>query len=270
MTTEEPLKRKATVENDDSGKKSVALKRMRSDIPNIQSNVTSNFMPRRGNKFLLVHLQLLRALYGPLDTSTQGTKKEDGTVEVDFFETIQKFLKQRKKLQGHADHVKMYQQVQAEAFRLVKEEKEIENTLTNLSTPKEMVPKVFMRQSMSSNKQQSPYASLFSGSQQSQETNGGSLLTLLLKRKYLIAAKTLKKETLPFKSLRMDVRQRVETIESLMAKELNNETDSGNAKNLSDGKNEIIDDEESIEYFSRLETKLNLWKLLLLDLERSE
>ena len=84
-----------------------------------------------------------------------------------------------------------------------------------------------------------------------------------------MAAKTLKKETLPFKSLRMDVRQRVETIESLMAKEFNNETDSGNAKNLSDSKNEIIDDEESIEYVSRLETKLNLWKLLLLDLERS-
>jgi hypothetical protein len=89
-------------------------------------------------------------------------------------------------------------------------------------------------------------------------------MAVLLRRKYLIADKTLKQQTDPFKAVFFDVRQRVQKIESLLSKQSEDTVDAS-TENAQVSPGTLLD--ESEEGIARLETKLRLWKLLLLDLE---
>jgi hypothetical protein len=247
-----------------------------------RSNATPSFIPiSKGNHFLLLHLQILRSLYSPTilddedvsaDANKAIDKEEDGEVSDDFFATIHKFLKERSKLRGLVESVKMSKGVQEEAAIFVKEEKESASALTPNSPgrTREALPNMFSRSSSAMiPSQQSPYPQrYFSASLRNDqsEMNSGSLnlMAVLLRRKYLIADKMLKQQTDPFKAVFFDVRQRVQKIESLLSKQSEDTVDAS-TENAQVSPGTLPD--ESEEDIARLETKLRLWKLLLLDLE---
>jgi hypothetical protein len=259
-------------------------------IPNAPQNFIPQFTSassRKGNHFLLVHMQMLRALYGPTahieqavtDPAESTAKEEDGALTEYHFQTIQKFLKERQTLRSLADKVKQCQGIEEEALKFVKEEKDIVSAMTpsTASNSHDKVRRTTFSTRTSSlfdTGQQSPYPQnrFFPRSHRNDqlESNHGSLnlMAVLLKRKYLIADQTLKRQTSPFRSLLQDVRRRVTRIDALLAKHNESAPDLQNNSVISIPDGTLSGHSgEAVEDIARLETKLRLWTLLLLDLE---
>eukprot|EP00980_Cylindrotheca_fusiformis_P008906 scaffold1900_cov123-Cylindrotheca_fusiformis.AAC.32 len=218
---------------------------------------------------------VLKCLY---DTSVDGEAVAedegmvgDGEMSAEVFATIQRFITERNKLRGLVDRVQTSKAVQEEAIKFVNQEKEaIASTMTPISPAKTrdgpipMFPRSSSSVVMAS--QQSPYAPRFFSSSHRMdqlESSSGSLnlMAALLRRKYLIADKMLKKRTDPFKALLVAVRERVQNIDKLLSSHCKHTVEEEEVQKAPD----TIPEETA----TRLETKHRLWKLLLLDLESS-
>lgn len=282
VNMEEEKSRKRAASEEESGENH-EVKRTRFVHSRDSLRSTASFVPTTtGNQFLFLHLQILRSLYDhtildgedATDETRGANVKDDGEVSDDFFSTIQKFLKERNKLRVLVEKGKMSKGVQDEAISFIKDENEIASAMTPISPVKTRdatIPNNMFSRSSSAMipSQQSPYPHrFFSTSHRSEhmEINNGSLnlMAVLLRRKYLVADKTLKQQAQPFNAVLFEVRRRVQKIERLVS-ELNTDgVEEGSLQNVeSSGK--LAD--ESQEGVARLETKLHLWNLLLLDLK---
>jgi len=239
--------------------------------------------------FLRLHLHLLKSLYDPdtFQLNYEGADgdlvevKDDGEVQDDVFGAIEQFVKQRRQLSGLVHTVKLNKAVEETASKCLNDnDKEgEEHSPTPMAVPSNDVPKsIFaLSSAMSLSSQQSPYGQrLLSGNYSSvlsqSSSKGANLLAALLKRKYLIANRTLRRETHVFQELLSNVKKRIETIETLLAElkgapglqssESGTENQSPNAS--SSNQHQLPENEEMV---ARLETKHRLWEMLLKDMK---
>ncbi|CAJ1969272.1 unnamed protein product [Cylindrotheca closterium] len=241
------------------------------------------------NSFLRLHLQILRSLYtaDSLETQFEGQRddlvdvKDDGEVQEDVFGTIEQFLKQRRQLGGLVNAVKLNKAVHDEAAKYQSEDIQAEQyPLTPSTVPKNEVTNSILARSsvIPLSSQQSPYGQRFlSGSYRtglSQSSNGGSnLLAALLKRKYLLADRALRRETHVFQELLSNVKERIEIIESLLEEQLKApglQSLGGGTENLTPNASSnarVHENEYRSEMVAKLETKQRLWAMLLQDME---
>jgi hypothetical protein len=224
------------------------------------------------------------------------TRPEDGNVEDGLWDMIQTFLKDRQELRVMADEVESYRGVHDEALRFMEEQRE---EMANSMPPppvEEDIPSMIFSSSRtmyasSSQKQHSPFAgvrfsgapSFLSGTQINMDpmSQGGvgafGLIAGLLKRKYCLADDELKEKTKPFLPLVDTVGQRIATLEALMMggreDEFPVEETEGMTVNTSKSSEKkpvgFVSDTPDEELMARMDTKLRLWKLLLLDLSSS-
>mmetsp|Transcript_23110 Transcript_23110/g.56996 ORF Transcript_23110/g.56996 Transcript_23110/m.56996 type:complete len:295 (+) Transcript_23110:174-1058(+) len=238
------------------------------------------------NSFLRLHLQILRSLY-TTDSSEfhlEGQDddlvevKDDGEVQEDVFGTIGQFLKQRRQLGGLVNAVKLNKAVHEEAAKFQSEDRQVDKYSLNPSAvPKNEITNSILGRSsvIPLSSQQSPYGQRFlSGSYRtglSQSSNGGSnLLTALLKRKYLIADRTLRRETHVFQELLSTVKERIGMIESLLAQQREApglQSPGGESENLTPNASSNAQVHDNEEMIAKLETKRRLWSMLLRDME---
>ena len=261
-----------------------ALKRSRLDSGASESTAP-NFMPTSASKkFLLLHLQILRALYeDPLvDNKDEEQKKssvEDGAMNDEMWEKIHKFLQERDQLRAKAKKVELLQGIHEEALLFMREEREIERSMPNPWV--NGVPNMFNSHSIyTSTSQHSPQSRFRTSSHP--EPNEGvdcfGLMAGLLRRKYEITDAQLKETTSPFLPLLTDIENRIEKLEKLLKEEQEHsvEKEETAASELATAYpfsiSEIAPPSQRLneESLARLETKLRLWNMLLLDLKTDE
>lgn len=292
-------KRPASVLNEpENGKKeSPSKKRNRLERTLGSPAIHTNFLPtprKSGCKtFLFLHLQILRALYGdPIDCNDKihTMIPEDGETNEELWGKIQTFLKEREQLREMADNVRSVRGVHEEAVAFMKEQKEIASTMASPWMINGGIPNVFGSRTLFSS-QPSPhhhhhYPPNFSLSVSHPDEGVGEggcfgLIAGLLKRKCQIAESNLRIQTNPFRPLLKDVSSRIETLEGLLnglknfptehedTDDDSTEMDPRTQKSVPERVLPLPTNDQNEEVTARRETKLRLWKMLLLDLKSS-
>lgn len=287
----EQSRKRGRSEASESGDEQVKLTKRAPFVTNSNSFADpQSFIPTTPkNSFLRLHLQILRSLYtaDSLQVHLEGQSddlaevRDDGELQEDVFGTIEQFLKQRRQLGGLVNEVKLNKAVYEEAVKYQSDDLQFEKySLTpSVASKNEISNSILARSSVVPiSSQQSPYGQRFlSGSYRtslSQASNEGSnLLAALLKRKYIIADRTLRRETHVFQELLSNVKERIETIEALLVEQREApglQSPGGGTENLAPNASssaEVPENEFRWEMIAKLETKRRLWTMLLRDME---
>ncbi|KAL3944093.1 MAG: hypothetical protein SGBAC_001824 [Bacillariaceae sp.] len=287
----EQSRKRGRSEASESGDEEVKLAKQAPFVTNGNSFADpQSFIPTTPKKsFLRLHLQILRSLYtaDSLEFHLEGKPgdlaevRDDGELQEDVFGTIEQFLKQRRQLGGLVNEVKLNKAVYEEAVKCHNNALQVEKySLTPSAASKNEISNSILARSsvIPISSQQSPYGQRFlSGSYRtnlSQSSNeGSSLLAALLKRKYIIADRTLRGETHVFQELLSNVKERIEAIEALLVKQREApglQSPGGETQNLASHASssaEVPENEFRWEMIAKLDTKRRLWTMLLRDME---
>jgi hypothetical protein len=274
-----------------------------------RADTIENFIPTPAKKFLLLHLQILRAVYDDTDAQNdEDTPLEDGTVDQENWNIIQNFLKEREGIQCMFDQVQSCQGVHEEAVQFIHEQREeimLSASCGDWATAHAVTaPSMLRSSSLLFKTQPSPHGKVprFSASSSllsaaarddedvSNQSESFGLIAALLRQKYDIANDMLTEKTNPYRKLLQDVRRRLAILGELRRKEEspppspskeaagenNNNESSRSDETRTPDKRLRLDDffsrqsqDSNEESLARLDTKLRLWKLLLNDLARS-
>jgi hypothetical protein len=270
----------------------------RAHINAADDQIIENFIPTPARKFLLLHLQILRAVYD--DNADDST--EDGTVDKENWKIIQNFLKERAGIQSMFHQVQSCQGVHDEAVDFIQEQREERMMMITSSgdwaaARVGAVPSLLRSSLLFKTTQPSPHVPRFSASSSllsaaendEDESNQGEafgLIAALLHQKYDVADDLLTEKTNPYRKLLQDVRRRVGILGELRRKVVessssqtageNNNNDSEETRTTSPEKRLRLEEvlsrrshDSNEESLARLDTKLRLWNLLLNDLARS-
>ena len=245
----------------------------------LETTNTANFVPTAKSKtFLLLHLQILRALYcDPFDSDTNQSNIEDGDVHDDLWDKIRNFMKERSQIQTMSEEVSSLDALCEEALAFMKEQQEIASSMLSPLGTSGGITNVFSARTSLLSSQLSPRMARFSGSLLSGEEmmgEGGSfgLVAGLLRQKSILASDGLRNKIGPFRPLLEDVEKRINKLQLLLGQIENSlpATDStgmNSSSAISAASSSLGSKEEDDETIARLETKLCLWKMLLLELK---
>jgi len=270
-------------------------------------NLQSKF---RANRFLRVHLRVLKALYEQ-ETPTQSTS-EDCHVEDKYWDVVENFLKDRNAIKISAKRTQLMRGIHDEAKEFQKNIPTF--SIINNHIISHQVSPQFTRVGNRNNDPKAPRSNLTFGSSslmlitqpsphylpnrpsrgwngrgcksggrrnskrnidtfydmqsETTEDDGGNafgIVSGLLKRKHNLASRHLNQRTSKLRALVKESRSRIETLNSELIAEKDNEQSIFKISGKSI-ENVVTAKEECEDCQVRIETKIRLWKLLLNDL----
>ena len=256
---------------------------------------TSLQLKFRANRFLRVHLQVLKALY---EQQTQPESTPDGRhLEKKHWDVIESFLKERGAIKGTMKRTQRMREIHEEAMEFQKSvsaSSVVENRIvthpfspqltrignrkrefTALTLITQPSPRSLPKRSShawagigsksggrrNSNRNINMFYNMHSDSAENDRGNAFGMVSGLLKRKYNLASRRLTQRTVKLRALVKECQHRIEILDSqLVVEKKNKDFLSGRAVNM------MHSFEEHEDALVRIETKIGLWKLLLQDL----